>query len=326
MREREIDPLELGVPRCDPAELAAARPRRTPARSARVFAGAATAGARDAILLNAAGAIAAGGHAARPARGRSSSRARRSTRAPPAERLEQLVAFSREDGAPREVHATPSRAPGSARSPRSSGARRRRATSGRTPTPASCARRVRARPGAARVSVLVDERFGGSLDDLRAARAATALPLLAKGFFTDERQLAELRGAGADAALLLLRDLDDDGVRGAACARRPSSGSTRSSRRTTRRSSTRAVALGAEPIGINARDLDTFAIDRRAQLELVARAPRDRVVVAESGDHTRAQGAAAELAGADAILVGTALMRAPDPAREARASCSRARS
>ncbi|HEX6702756.1 MAG TPA: hypothetical protein VF101_18665, partial [Gaiellaceae bacterium] len=76
----------------------------------------------------------------------------------------------------------------------------------------------------------------------------------------------------------------------------------------------RAVRLGADPIGINARDLSRFAIDRRAQLELVASAPRDRVVVAESGVWSRAQGAAAELAGADAILVGSALMRAPDPA------------
>jgi hypothetical protein len=67
-------------------------------------------------------------------------------------------------------------------------------------------------------------------------------------------------------------------------------------------------------IGINARDLSTFDIDREAQLRLVAAAPSDRVVVAESGVHTRAQGAAAELAGADAILVGSSLMRAPDPA------------
>jgi hypothetical protein len=66
-------------------------------------------------------------------------------------------------------------------------------------------------------------------------------------------------------------------------------------------------------IGLNARDLSTFAIDRAAQLALVARAPRDRVVVAESGISSRAQAAAAELAGADAVLVGSALMRAADP-------------
>jgi hypothetical protein len=75
----------------------------------------------------------------------------------------------------------------------------------------------------------------------------------------------------------------------------------------------RAVALGADVIGINARDLSTFQVDRRAQLDLVAKAPSDRLVVAESGISSRAQGAAAELAGADAILVGSALMRATDP-------------
>jgi phosphoribosylanthranilate isomerase len=76
----------------------------------------------------------------------------------------------------------------------------------------------------------------------------------------------------------------------------------------------RAAALGAEVIGVNARDLGTFEIDRRTQLDLVARAPRDRIVVAESGVTARAHAAAAELAGADAILVGSALMRAPAPA------------
>ena len=78
----------------------------------------------------------------------------------------------------------------------------------------------------------------------------------------------------------------------------------------------RAMRLDAPVIGINARDLATFVIDRRAQLELVASAPRDRIVVAESGIGSRAQGAAAELAGADAVLVGSALMRASDPARK----------
>src|SRR5436305_531176 len=64
---------------------------------------------------------------------------------------------------------------------------------------------------------------------------------------------------------------------------------------------------------VNARDLVTFHVDRAAQLELVTRAPGDKVIVAESGIESRAQGAAAELAGADAILVGSALMRATDP-------------
>src|SRR5919202_922835 len=125
-----------------------------------------------------------------------------------------------------------------------------------------------AKAGAAAVSVLVDDRFGGSLEDLREARAATPLPLLAKGFFTQEIQLLQLKVAGADAVLLLLRDLDD----------------------------TRAAALIAY-----ARELGL-----------------DALVVAESGVLARAHGAAAELAGADAVLVGTALMRAADPAAKLR--------
>jgi indole-3-glycerol phosphate synthase / phosphoribosylanthranilate isomerase len=168
------------------------------------------------------------------------------------------------------------------------------------------------RAGAAAVSVLVDERFGGTWDDLRAARASASLPLLAKGFFTSEDDLLTAREAGADAALLLLRDLDD-----AACAEllgvAAGLGLGTLVEAHDPAELERAIALGAPVIGINARDLSTFEIDRRAQLELVARAPRDRVVVAESGVSTRAQGAEAELAGADAILVGSALMRAPDP-------------
>ncbi|HEU4448356.1 MAG TPA: hypothetical protein VFR63_00065 [Gaiellaceae bacterium] len=167
--------------------------------------------------------------------------------------------------------------------------------------------------GAAAVSILVDDRFGGSLADLRAARAATDAPLLAKGFFHEEDDLRRCRAAGADAALLLLRDLDDErarrllavgGALGLDLLVEAHDGDELG----------RAVSLEADVIGINARDLGTFAIDRRAQLELVARAPRDRVVVAESGIGNRAQAAEAELAGADAILVGGELMRAADPA------------
>lgn len=171
------------------------------------------------------------------------------------------------------------------------------------------------RAGAAAVSVLVDGRFGGSWDDLRAARAVAALPLLAKGFFSTEEDLRTAREAGADAALLLLRDLDDD-----TCARMLRAAEGLGLETLVEAHDVaeleRAVALGAPVIGLNARDLSTFRVDRPAQLELVSRAPRDRVVVAESGVRTRAQGAEAELAGADAILVGSALMQAPDPAEK----------
>ena len=171
--------------------------------------------------------------------------------------------------------------------------------------------------GAGAVSILVDERFGGSVDDLRVARAATSAPLLAKGFFREDGQLDELKAAGADAVLLLLRDLDDRRTAGM-LARVDELGLDALVEAHDARELARAVELGAEVIGINARDLDTFKIDRRAALELVASAPRDRVIVAESGVGARAHGAEAELAGADAILVGSALMRAPDPAAKLR--------
>jgi indole-3-glycerol phosphate synthase len=180
-----------------------------------------------------------------------------------------------------------------------------------------------ANAGAAAVSILVDERFGGSLDDLRAARAATAAPLLAKGFFTQEPDLLTLKQAGADAALVILRDVDDRraaallsyaGELGLETLVEAHDGDEVQ----------RAIALGAEVIGVNARDLTTFAIDRVQQLRLVGRLrEHTAVVVAESGVHSRAQGAAAEVAGADAILVGSALMRADDPATKLRELLSR---
>jgi len=166
--------------------------------------------------------------------------------------------------------------------------------------------------GAAAISVLVDERFGGTWDDLRAARAATDAPLLAKGFFSTAEHLRTAKEAGADAVLLLLRDLDDEAVRALLREARGLALDTLVEAHDADELR-RAVALDAPVVGVNARDLSTFAIDRPAQLELVATVPSDRVVIAESGIESRAQGAAAELAGADAILVGSTLMRAPDP-------------
>jgi indole-3-glycerol phosphate synthase/phosphoribosylanthranilate isomerase len=169
------------------------------------------------------------------------------------------------------------------------------------------------RARAAAVSVLVDERFAGTWHDLRAARTGTETPLLAKGFFSTPDDLRTAKEAGADAVLLLLRDLDDE------TAGRLLGEADRLALDTLVEAHDadeldRGIALGAPVLGVNARDLSTFAIDRDAQLELLGRVPADRVVVAESGILVRAHGAAAELAGADAILVGSALMRAPDPA------------
>ena len=177
--------------------------------------------------------------------------------------------------------------------------------------------------GAAAVSILVDERFGGSLEDLKAARAATTGPLLAKGFFTEEIDVLKAKVAGADAVLILLRDVDDQRA-AALLSYAQELGLEALVEAHDADELQRAVGLGAEVIGVNARDLATFEIDRDAQLDLIGRMSRhESVIVAESGVQTRAQGAAAELAGADAILVGSALMRAEDPAAQLRELLSR---
>ena len=180
-----------------------------------------------------------------------------------------------------------------------------------------------ANAGAAAVSILVDERFGGSFEDLKAARAAAAVPLLAKGFFTEELDLLRAKVAGADAVLILLRDVDDQRAAALISYARELGLETLVEAHDAAELQ-RAVGLEAEVVGVNARDLSTFEIDRPTQLELIARMrAHDAVVVAESGVHSRAQGAAAELAGADAILVGSALMRAENPAERLREIASR---
>jgi len=177
--------------------------------------------------------------------------------------------------------------------------------------------------GAAAISVLVDERFGGTIGDLVAARAATNTPLLAKGFFSTEDHLVELRDAGADAVLLILRDLDD-ATTAHLLARAHAFGLDALVEAHNANELDRAIALQAPIVGVNARDLSTFRIDRKQQLALVARAARDTfVVIAESGVQSRAQCAAAELAGADAVLVGSSLMRAEDPPAKLRELLSR---
>lgn len=179
------------------------------------------------------------------------------------------------------------------------------------------------RGGASAISVLVDERFAGTLDDLRAARAVTSLPLLAKGFFSTEEHLREVREAGADAALLILRDLDDETVR-RLVEYAMDLGLDTLVEAHDYEELHRAMKLSHFIIGVNARDLSTFAIDRKEQLRLLAAADNfEGSLVAESAIHSRAQAAEAELAGASAVLVGTSLMQAPDPEAKLRDLLSR---
>ena len=166
--------------------------------------------------------------------------------------------------------------------------------------------------GAAGISVLVDEAFGGTLDDLRAARAATDAPLLAKGFFRELPQLKKLRAAGADCVLLILRDLDDGRAAQLMTYARALGLDTLVEAHDGEELAL-AVALGADPIGINARDLSTLDVDRGVFARLAPRIPPGIIKIAESGvrgPHDLLQYAAA---GADAVLVGESLVTDKDP-------------
>jgi indole-3-glycerol phosphate synthase/phosphoribosylanthranilate isomerase len=161
------------------------------------------------------------------------------------------------------------------------------------------------------VSVLTDRRFfGGSLERLAEVRARLSQPLLCKDFILDPYQVAEARAHGADAVLLILAAIDDPTWR--ACAGLAAElGMEVLTEVHDAAEADRAVALGARLIGVNHRDLRTLRIDPEATRRLAPRIPADRLVVAESGLETREQVAALR-PWADAVLVGTALMRAPD--------------
>ena len=165
--------------------------------------------------------------------------------------------------------------------------------------------------GAAAMSVLVAERdFGGSLADLREARAAVGLPALAKEFTVFPEQVAAQRVAGADAILVLLALLtDDEATRLMQTAELLGMDALVEAH--TAAEVDRALELDAAIVGVNARDLESLEVDRDGQLELLAALPPSVVRVAESGIASRADVEAARDAGADAVLVGTSLMRRP---------------
>jgi indole-3-glycerol phosphate synthase/phosphoribosylanthranilate isomerase len=167
------------------------------------------------------------------------------------------------------------------------------------------------------LSVLCDRAyFGGSLDDLAAARGLFDGPILAKDFFIDLRQVAEARIAGADAVLVMLSLLDDEQAREMiAEARR--FGMDALVEVHDEAEMRRALALDAALIGINNRDLRDLSVDL-ATTERLARLARDRVLVSESGIVDRAEvDRLAPLV--DGFLIGSSLMRSADPAQAARA-------
>jgi indole-3-glycerol phosphate synthase / phosphoribosylanthranilate isomerase len=166
------------------------------------------------------------------------------------------------------------------------------------------------------LSVLCDGAyFGGSLADLSAARAEFDGPILAKDFFIDPRQVAEARIGGADAVLVMLSLLDDEAAHEIiAEARRFNMDALVEVHDEAEMQ--RALGLGAPLIGINNRDLRDLTIDL-STTERLAPLGAERILVSESGIEDRAD--AVRLAGlVDAFLIGSSLMRAPDPAQAAR--------
>lgn len=174
-----------------------------------------------------------------------------------------------------------------------------------------------ARHGATALSILTDgPHFGGSLEELATARAACDLPILRKDFLLEPVQAAEARAAGADALLLIVRTLSGDAL-GELLAAASELGMAALVEVHDEPELERALDVGAEVIGVNARNLDTFQVDLPRALELLARVPDDRTAVAESGIQGRADAGIAARAGADAVLVGGWLMaRGPEGAAE----------
>ena len=172
--------------------------------------------------------------------------------------------------------------------------------------------------GADALSILTDEKFfGGTLDDLRGVTAhfashAPARPCLRKDFFVHPIQVLQAREAGAAAILIIVRALTDDEIKSLAAAA-AAAGLDALYEIHTEAEIARAVAHGAKIIGVNNRDLAIFKTDLGLSERLIPRFPRDVIAVSESGIFTGADAARVRAAGAHAVLVGEALMRAPDP-------------
>ena len=172
--------------------------------------------------------------------------------------------------------------------------------------------RAYAENGATCLSVLTDEKyFQGRLDYLTQIRSAVPLPLLRKDFILDGYQLLEARVAGADAVLLIAECLDDCHLR-KLHNEALELGLTPLVELYEPANLPRVLAAGATLIGVNNRDLKTFAVDLGHCLRLRDQVPLDAVFVAESGIHSRADVLRLEAAGVDAMLVGESLIKEPD--------------
>ncbi len=170
------------------------------------------------------------------------------------------------------------------------------------------------RGGACAISVLTDEQyFGGSILDLAAIRASTVLPLLRKDFIIDEIQIYEAAAAGADAVLLIAAALEDDALAELRATAEDELGLDALVEVHTSEELRRAVGAGARIIGVNNRDLRTFRTSLETSERLIAEAPRDRILISESGLKSAEDLRHLQMLGFRGFLIGEALMRAPDP-------------
>ncbi|HEX6310938.1 MAG TPA: indole-3-glycerol phosphate synthase TrpC [Acidimicrobiia bacterium] len=168
--------------------------------------------------------------------------------------------------------------------------------------------------GAAALSVLTDRPFfGGSVDDLRSARDATGIPVLRKDFTIDETQVLEARAIGADALLLIAAAVPDDALLAELHGFAGDLGLGALVEVHDEAELDRAVGIGAGVVGVNCRDLATFGEDLGVAERLAQRLPRDVIAVAESAIRSPGDARRMADAGFDAVLVGEALVRSPDP-------------
>lgn len=185
--------------------------------------------------------------------------------------------------------------------------------------------RAYVRGGAAALSVLTDRQyFGGDLDFLRAVRAAVPVPVIRKDFLIHPVQVWEARAAGADAVLLIVRILDQP-LLAELHALAGELGMDVLVEAHTDEELDRALEVGATLVGVNNRDLDTFATDLDLCVRLAPRVPAYATYVGESGIRTAADVDRLGKAGVDAILVGESLMRQPDLRAAAAALAGRPR-
>jgi indole-3-glycerol phosphate synthase len=170
------------------------------------------------------------------------------------------------------------------------------------------------RGGACAISVLTDEQyFGGSILDLGAIRESTALPLLRKDFIIDEIQIYQAATVGADAVLLIAAALDDGALAKLRATAEDELGLDAVVEVHTSEEMHRAVTTGAKLIGVNNRDLRTFRTSLKTSERLIAEAPRDRIMISESGLQNPKSLRHLQTLGFRGFLIGEALMRAPNP-------------